>query len=235
MKFLKKSGLVMSSSRMQVVLRDGMPEVAQTFGGNVSRSGATKWPEWVEEGSVEILALSSITKDFILESEDETIICFVGGGHRPVVIYMAKRQDVLEKLDLWHRWRTWQPLAEITEVDRETRPANRRRGNAEEPIVKSDAEWIARSVSYRELKRTEGVRLTDHEVSRYAEELQRCWSDATEQFSWYASMGYGWKAVANDAYGRPGPWTLCEEASIQNKTLAASEILIIGEEFFEEE
>ena len=232
-KFLKKSGLEMSSTRMQVVFFDGRPQVAQTFGGTTSRSGATEWPEWVEENAFEIFAISSIKPDFVLESE--SIVCFTGGGHRPVVIYTARREDVLEALDLWRKWRTWQPLAEITEVDRETMPANRRRGHAEEPIARSDAEKIARSVSYHELRRTEGVRLTDHEISRYAEDLQRCWSDAIEQFSWYASMGFGWNAVANDVYGRPGPWTLCEEAYIRKNEVASSEILIVGEQFFEEE
>ena len=96
-KFLKKSGLTMSSSRMQVVLRNGVPEIAQTFGGNVSNSGATKWPEWVEEGAFEIFALSNIKLEDVLEAE--SVVCFTGGGHRPVVIYTAKRGEILEKLD----------------------------------------------------------------------------------------------------------------------------------------
>ncbi len=204
------------SANQQWVVRDdlGRVNLAHHFGGRMSNSGATIWPEWVEDGAVKIKALGCLTED---DLSGERIVCFSGGGSREVRIYEASTACVLVELRIWRRWRKLQPthLNEDGTTDWET-PVMHFTQNPEfenEPWVgEEDAAWIARAVSYHEAKRTEGTRLTEHEVSRYSTSLSRAFDEASGADRWTAIMpSWPWAATRLDRTGSPGPWLLYKQ------------------------
>ncbi len=214
MRLEKIEGAEISARQQWVVLDErGRVNLARHFGGHTSNSGATVWPEWVEEGAVKIKPLGCLTEN---DLSGERIVCFSGGGSRRVRIYEAKTAAVLVELRVWRRWRKLQPthLSEDGSIDWET-PVMHFTQNPEfenEPWVgEEDAAWIARAVSYHEAKRTECARLTEHEVSRYATSLTIAFDEASGADRWTAIMPiWPWAATRLDRTGSPGPWLLYE-------------------------
>lgn len=205
------------SARQQWIVTDerGRVNLAHHFGGRTSNSGATVWPEWMEEGAIEIKPLSCITESDLTEKK---IVCFSGGGYHRVRIYEAKTEAVLAELKLWRRWRKLLPTAidETGEKDWEAPVMHFTQCPQfeNEPWVgeEEDAAWIARAVSYHEAKRTEGTRLTEHEVSRYATSLSRAFDEASGADRWTAIMPiWPWAATRLDRTGSPGPWFLYKQ------------------------
>lgn len=201
------------SAHQQWIVRDdlGRVNLAHHFGGRMSNSGATIWPEWVEDGAVKIKPLGCLTEN---DLSGERVVCFSGGGSREVRIYEASTQAVLVELRIWRRWRKLQPthLNEDGGIDWET-PVMHFTQNPEfenEPWVgEKDAAWIARAISYHEAKRTEGSRLTEHEVSRYATSLTIDFDEASGADRWTAIMSiWPWAATRLDRKRSPGPWLL---------------------------
>ncbi len=204
------------SARRQWIVRDdgGRVNLARHFGGRTSNSGATVWPEWIEEGAVEIKSLRCLTEN---DLSGDRVTCFSGGGYHRVRIYEAKTAAVLVELRVWRRWRKLQPthLSEDGSIDWET-PVMQFTQNPEfedEPWVgNEDAAWIARAVSYHEARCTEDTRLTEHEVSRYATSLTIAFDEASGADRWTAIMpSWPWAATRLDRTGRPGPWLLYKQ------------------------
>lgn len=204
------------SASQQWVVRDerGRVNLAHHFGGRISNSGATIWPEWIQEGAVSIKSLACITE---ADLGGEKIVCFSGGGYHRVRIYEAKTAAVLVELRVWRRWRKLQPthLSEDGSIDWET-PVMQFTQNPEfedEPWVgNEDAAWIARAVSYHEARCTEDTRLTEHEVSRHAVSLNMNWDEGSGADRWTATMPvWPWAATRLDREGLPGAWFLYKQ------------------------
>ena len=202
------------SAQQQWITRDerGYINLARHFGGRTSTSGATVWPEWLEEGSTKIKPISSITEHDLV-AEGGKVVCFSGGGYNRVRIYEAESKAVLAELIIWRRWRKLQPtnLHEDETIDQEA-PAMRFTKNPrfeDEPRVGSDAAWIARAISYKEVRQIEGSRLTEHEVSRHATSLAMANDEQSGGDRWTAVMNiWPWAATRLDVEGLPGAWFL---------------------------
>lgn len=206
------------SAQQQWITRDerGYINLARHFGGRTSTSGATVWPEWLEEGSTKIKPIYSITEHDLV-AEGGKVVCFSGGGYNRVRIYEAESKAVLAELIIWRRWRKLQPtnLHEDETIDQEA-PAMRFTKNPrfeDEPWVgDEDAAWIARAISYHEAKYIEETRLTEHEVSRHAVSLNMNWDEGSGADRWTATMPvWPWAATRLDREGLPGAWFLYKQ------------------------
>ncbi len=212
---LEKVEVAEISSHEQWVVRDerGSINPAKYFGGRVSNSGATVWPEWLEEGALKIKPLNCLTESDLAEK----IVCFSGGGYRRVRVYEATAAAVLVELRIWRRWRKCQPthFNEDGSTDWAT-PVMHFTQNPKvenEPWVgDEDAAWIARAISYHEAKYIEETRLTEHEVSRHAVSLNMNWDEGSGADRWTATMPvWPWAATRLDREGLPGAWFLYKQ------------------------
>lgn len=211
------------SANRQFIVRDecGGISLARHFGGHKSRSGATVWPAWVQQGALEIKPLACITES---DLTDERIVCFSGGGPQfGVRIYNARSESVKAELEKWRRWRRFEQVEPTTteDVDEDVadnlHPPKRKSPFSspedqqfeDEPCVLNDAGWIARAVSYHEFFNTEGARITEHEVSRYATEITVNLDNEAGRFRWTAIMKHGLLvATTLESGGKPGAWRL---------------------------
>lgn len=216
MKFQKVSDAEISSNRQYVVgLPDGSFTLAKIFGGRTSRSGATLWPEWIQEGAMAIKPLSLLTEQDI--DGKEVVVAFTGGGGwRVVTIYSATPGSVRNALEQWRQWRRG-AYAERTDIDlpqADDEPPKRSRLprlSDPEPEVVCDADWIARSISFNESWRVDGRRLTNHEVSRHAEAISQEWDAGSDAVRWTAKMKvWPMMATALDQGRGPITWWLYE-------------------------
>lgn len=196
-----------------VVEKNGRVDLARHFGGNTSNSGLTVWPEWVEEGARAIKPLSLLCNE---DLEGDDVICFSGGGHALVRIYSARTNDVKEALIQWNKWRNFEPL----EFDHDAPKKEQTEGMPpmrcrlprqfdSEPSVSTDAQWVARAASFNEHRLVEGARLTNHEVSRHAQNLSVKWDPDSNASRWTATMKlWPWEATALEKNGVPEVWIL---------------------------
>jgi hypothetical protein len=211
------------SANRQFVVRDEFGEiaVARHFGGRTSNSGATVWPEWVEEGATAIKPLACITESDLTE---EGVVCFSGGGLQfGVRIYRATSAAIKDELEKWRRWRRFEPSEPVqpesmgytdSPMPKRKRPFTNKedRRFENEPIVSTDSGWIARAISYHEALNTEGTRVTEHEVSRHATEIVVKLDPEAGRVRWTASMKRGLLvATALEYLGRPEAWKICRQ------------------------
>lgn len=214
MKFEKISSAEISANCQFIVEKKGRVDLARHFGGNKANSGLTVWPEWVEEGARAIKPLSLLCNE---DLEGDHVICFSGGGHGPVRVYSARTNDVKEVLIQWNKWRNFEPLEHDAPERGQTEgmpPLRCRlpRQFDSEPAVSTDAQRIARAVSFNERRYVEGSRLTDHEVSRHAQSLSVKWDPDSNASRWTAIMKrWPWGATALEKNGKPEAWTLFEQ------------------------
>lgn len=210
------------SANHQYVVRsadDGF-RLAKCFGGRVSRSGATCWPEWLEYGAILIKPIAVLREEDL--AGEEPLVAFSGGGFSKVMIYVAERAGVLKELAQWRRWRRLEPIEHPVPESDDAAPPKRSR-LPEQPAndkvwisdpelsVKTDEQWIARAVSFNEIRWTDGVRLTQHEVSRYATHLVCEFDEASGAMRWTATMPcWPFSATALDN-GTVRFWTLYKE------------------------
>lgn len=219
MRFTKTFDAEISANRQYVVEAPGGNfALAKTFGGRASRSGATLWPEWVQDGARKIKPLSLLTEHDI---DNEVVVAFSGGGQRRVALYSASTEAVRDALAVWRKWRKFEaPEKECppaTEEEAEAAPPRRSRLHRRpepELSAKTDAEWIARAISFNESCKTEGQRLTNHEVSRYAQNISFWWDEGSGSNRWTATMTlWPFMATALDDGVGPVAWTIYEAQS----------------------
>ena len=209
MKFTKKEGVEISSNQQWVVdAPDGGFALAKTFGWKTSRSGATLWPEWIQDGARAIKPLALLTEQDV-DADNAAMAAFSGGGHSRVVLYTASTEAVRAALDQWRKWRRFESTAECLEASEDAPPKRSRLAWKPEPelLVRTGAEWIARAISFNESRCIEGRRLTDHEVSRHAQNI----TFDTESNYWTATMKlWPFMATALDKGSGPVVWTVYE-------------------------
>ena len=139
MKLERIEGAEISANR-QFVVRDecGGISITRHFGGRTSRSGATIWPEWIQDSAFEIKPLGCVTEN---DLAGERIVCFSGGGYQlGVRIYDAYSEAVKEELEKWRRWRRFEPSEPTpTEDDRQ---ADRQPPKRKQPLANQEDQKV---------------------------------------------------------------------------------------------
>lgn len=199
------------SAQMQLcVEEDGDLRKAMTFGGRTSRSGATHWPDWVEGAARVVLPLASLSRHAL---DQCPVYAFSGGGNRLVRFYKAKVVEVDAELENWTRWRSGIAKENWVGEAIEGSPASRSRPYPQdtepEAVADTDAGCIARAISLNETLAAKKGRLTNHEVSIFAEEIEFIVESGINPF-WRARLRWFMDTVAVAAQGSNGPraWKL---------------------------
>lgn len=234
MKLRKIDNAEISANCQYIVIEHGEIRLTKYFGGRASRSGATIWPDWIEDNAVAIKPLALLNAED-LEHRD-TIICFSGGGRRNAFVYNSATRAVKIELERWRKWRKFEPTQEIILEDNAVHPKRCRlpRKYEDNLICEGDSGVIARAISFREFLEVDGSRMTDHEVSREAEKITIEYDCGSRDIIWTAQLrAYQWMARTVDVYGKPGMWTRYKQVTaIPSDTL---EKFIGEEEFIEDE